>query len=91
MTISQTEYVHRFDAKGAVIGTEEKVVDVTADVVELDTHTKLRAWRGDNRAFLAIDTPTANQTAAQVKRLTRQVNAMMRLLVRDLLTDETAD
>lgn len=38
----------------------------------------------DNRAFLAIASPTNAQNAAQVKALTRQVNGLLRLELRQL-------
>jgi hypothetical protein len=37
-----------------------------------------------NRDFLALASPTNAQTLAQVKALTRQTNAVIRLLVGDL-------
>lgn len=37
-----------------------------------------------NRTYLALATPTAAQTTAQVKALTRQMNAVIRLLLNDL-------
>jgi len=90
--ITQTEYVHRFDAKGALVATEESAVDVTAAVVELDVHVKARQAFAANRAYLAVPTPSAAQVAAQVKALTRQVNALLRLgPLRDLLADEVVD
>lgn len=38
----------------------------------------------DNKTFLALATPTNAQTLAQVKALTRQMNGLIRLAVRDL-------
>lgn len=45
-----------------------------------------------NRNFLAVASPTNAQVVAQVRALTRQQNAVIRLLVaRDLLTDPVVD
>lgn len=88
--ITRTDYDEEFSA-GKVVKRTERVVDVTADAVEYDIHVKLRDLIGRNREFLAIDAPTAAQTAAQVKRLTRQVNHLIRLQLRDLLDDDTVD
>lgn len=38
----------------------------------------------DNRAFLAITSPTNAQNAAQLKAITRQMNKAMRLVLGDL-------
>ena len=75
---------------GKLVDVVEVEVDVT-EVVEFDTHDKLRRWRANNREFLALPDLHAAESRAQVVKLTRQVNAMMRLLLRDLLTDETED
>jgi hypothetical protein len=70
--------------------TEEVVVDVTAEVVELDLHAKARAALAANATFLALAAPTNAQTLAQVKTLTRECSALIRLLIRgDLLADTT--
>lgn len=76
---------------GKVVASAERVVDITADVNELDIHVKLRDFVDRNRTFLALPAPTAAQQAAQVARLTRQVNHLIRLNLRDLLDDETVD
>lgn len=49
---------------------------------------QLRAAAADalagNRAFLALTSPTQAQTLAQVKAITRQINALARLVLNDL-------
>lgn len=52
---------------------------------EADLMAKARNAITGNKNFLAIASPTNAQTVAQVKALTRQMNAMIRLEVRDLL------
>lgn len=42
--------------------------------------TKITAALGSNSTFLALATPTNAQTLAQVKALTRQMNALMRFV-----------
>lgn len=49
----------------------------------------VRAAVATNQAFLDLATPTGAQTTAQVRALTRQVGALIRLVVAgDLLEDD---
>ena len=50
---------------------------------------KARTAVGVNNTFLAIGTPTNAQTLAQVKSLTRQMSALIRLSLRGDLLDNT--
>lgn len=77
---------------GKLVASETVVVDVTADAVEYDLHTRARQAIVANRTFLSNSSPTGAQVAAQVRALTRQANALLRLgLLRDLLADEQID
>ncbi len=49
-----------------------------------DIRARLRAALGSNRTFLALDSPTNAQVVAQVRRLTRQMNGVVRLTLVDL-------
>lgn len=75
---------------GVLVKTTPRTVDVTAEVVTLDLHTKLRVAIAANATFLANANPTAAQVAAQVRRNTRTVNALLRLLIGADLLDDTA-
>jgi hypothetical protein len=91
MPITRTDTNERF-VDGQLVESTTVTVDITAQVVELDLHTKARQAYTNNRTYLAIATPTNAQVVAQVRALTRQMNALMRLAVfRDLLTDEVVD
>lgn len=45
---------------------------------------KAKTAQINNDIFLQLATPTAGQLAAQVKQLTRQVNALLKLEIQDL-------
>ena len=44
----------------------------------------LREDIAKNKEYLAIDKPTATKTANQIKKLSRQLNGLMRLTIKDL-------
>lgn len=51
---------------------------------ETSLRDKARTALTNNATFLAIATPTTAQAITQVKALTRQVNALIKLQIRDL-------
>lgn len=63
------------DARGAAAAAEANRATLTEQA---------KAALGGNRTFLALASPTNAQTLAQVKALTRQMNAIIRLAVGDL-------
>lgn len=89
MTITRTDHNQRWD-KGVLVADVPVVVDITGDVVTLDLHGKARAALTANATFQALPSPTPAQVLAQTKLLTREVNALIRLLVGADLLDDTA-
>jgi hypothetical protein len=53
---------------------------VTAALNRRDVLTKLSTALANNQAYLASGTPTVAQVAAQVRALTRQMNALLRIV-----------
>lgn len=65
-----------------------EVRDVTTECVLLDLHQKARDALASNLAYLALANPGANPIAQQVRRLTLQINALIRLsIAADLLVE----
>lgn len=72
---------------GVLVATEQ--VQVSQDAINRDDiHTKAKAALTANATYLALATPTAAQNTAQVQRLTRECNALIRLVL-GLLDDTT--
>lgn len=72
-----------------VVWTEraKSAEELDADVTETNRTTledRVRQALTDNSDYLAIAQPTAAQATAQVDRLTRQVSALIRLVVNEL-------
>lgn len=63
---------------------DERAATVAAESNRTTLTTQARAALAGNRTFLANASPTNAQTLAQVKALTRQMNAVIRLVVGDL-------
>jgi hypothetical protein len=70
--------------------TADELAAETAVKVHGDLRGRMRQAITDNSAYLAIAAPTNVQNLAQIRRLTRQMNALIRATVGgDLLTDST--
>jgi hypothetical protein len=84
--------VRYFDASGQEVTTAQaKAAAATDPAAVAETNrraliSKAQAALTSNATYLAITSPTTAQNTAQVKALTRQVNALIRLTVKALDT-----
>lgn len=67
--------------------------DKAAAVATETVAGRLRTLMAGNRDYLALTAPTAAETRKQVDKITRQVNALIRLALSDLdnIDEETPD
>jgi hypothetical protein len=63
------------------VGTDREITPDAAEAVLIVLRQRLRTGIGTNRDYLALSTPTAAQTTAQVAALSRQVTALSRVLL----------
>lgn len=76
-----------YDGKGNLVAGGIYVVPDAVDN-EAQLIQKAASALANNQTFLAIASPTTAQAVAQVKALTRQVNALIRLAVGQLDTTD---
>lgn len=88
MAITRTDR-NQIWANGSLVSEEVVQVDITADATRKDLLTKAANALTANATFQAIGSPTNAQVLAQVRLLTRQVNALIRLAREDLLVENT--
>lgn len=92
MTVTRTDRNQTFTG-GVMTGEQVVIVDITVDAITFDLAAKTRTALTTNATFLALSAPTNADVLAQVKALTRENNALIRLLMGkvvgspDLLTD----
>jgi hypothetical protein len=66
---------------GEVVGRDEELKLGPEQVTEQTIRDSGRQALTANRTFIALTSPTAAQTTAQVKALSRQMNGVIRLLL----------
>lgn len=84
----------RYDTDGKPVETVEVKglpVEPPGEKNRRSIEDRLRQRIDANRDYLALATPTAAQQRAQVARLTRQTNALIRQVLGLLDTDDTGD
>lgn len=65
-------------------GADQRALDATRSINKEALLSKAEQALSTNATFLAIASPTNAQTLAQVKALTKQINALIKLAVNDL-------
>lgn len=81
MNITRTERNQRFTADGTLIAEQVIEVDVTEPENRRTLTERAATAMQSNRDYLALVAPTAAQSREQVERLTRQVQALIRLTI----------
>jgi hypothetical protein len=83
MAVTRTDRNQVF-RDGQLVSEQVVQVDVTVEVNDQTLRDRAQTALANNQAFLALATPTTAQAITQVKALTRQTNALIRLMLRAL-------
>lgn len=75
----RTDTIQRQDSTGRVLASDTVQVDITAEVNADTLRSRSTAALVTNATYLAIASPTVAQNTAQVKALTKQIDALIRL------------
>ncbi len=89
--IEETAEFRRYritDGSGKVLGYDRELILSGAALTEQSLRSKAAAALTANNAFLAKPSPTNAEVVAQVKLLTRENNALIRLALSQLDTDD---
>lgn len=94
MTVTRQDRVQTYK-DGALVADQPIVVDVTVESTVADLASKVRSALATNNTFVGLASPSTAQVTAQVKALTRENTAIIKLLAgivlgsADLLQDNT--
>lgn len=77
-----------YDALNKYLAEKGLVVDQTAVTNRATLLEQAKAAITVNKTYLALSSPTAAQTTAEVKSLARQMNAIIKIIENDLATTE---
>lgn len=89
--ISDDGVIRRYrvtDAGGTTIGYDDELIPTTQDTNAATLRDRSAQALTANAVFLAVGSPTNAQVVAQVQRLTRECNGLIRLVLSQL--DDTA-
>lgn len=81
MTVIQNDLDQEWTREGQLVSQTPVARDITGRAVANDIRTKGLAAITANQTYLALASPSTAQNTAQIRRLTRECTALIRLLL----------